>query len=175
MEQKGSDMTQPPYNAPADAPPPYGQQFPQQQQQHQPPYTDQQYPAQPYPAQPYPAQPYQQSVSNTNVVVSAPQAPQTVVIQQRRTDALIGLDIAGMVMAVWHTFCCFIPLGIAAIIVSAFAFGFRADGKHDTANKLSKVSIGLSIAGFILGVVLIIVIVVLLMNASSSYDYDGYK
>ncbi|XP_077866881.1 uncharacterized protein LOC144355685 [Saccoglossus kowalevskii] len=127
-----------------------------------PPSYDQYYSQQQYYNQAYPAQTY-----STPSTFSTAVAPQPVVIRY----ALIGLDIIGMIMAVWNTFCCFVPLGIPAIIVSAFAFEYRHNGQHDKATKFSKISIGLSIVGFILAVVTIIIVVVVLFVVNTSKEF----
>ncbi|XP_070562595.1 uncharacterized protein [Ptychodera flava] len=143
----------------------YGQPYGgAEQQYHQPPP--------PYGQQPV-VYPQQMSSMSSNVVVTNTAPQQPLIIRETRLTSPSALDIGAMVLAVWNTFCCFIPLGIAAMIVSGVAFCYRGDAKHEAADKLSKISLALSITGLILGVILIIVIVVVV--ATTADDYPDYK
>ncbi|XP_070562594.1 putative transmembrane protein DDB_G0267530 [Ptychodera flava] len=169
MESKRAEASAPP----SDPPPPYPQQgaYPPSQPTGYPPQApySQQYP--PPQATPY-SQPTPQTTTTTsNVVVTA--APQsTVIIRSQRLNSPNACDIVGLVLAIINTFCCFVPLGLVSVVLSGFAFAFRMEGKHESADRLSKISVVLSIIGFILVVVIVVVVVVVVITHANSLDYD---
>ncbi|XP_077981486.1 uncharacterized protein LOC144436544 [Glandiceps talaboti] len=166
---------------PSETAPPYptnaeGPAYPMAQQPYPPPQYPQQYGQQTQynqqygMGQQYPPQPVATNTSTTTVTT----APTTVVITRNRSSSPTGMDIAGLALAIWNTFCCFMPIGIASLIISIVAFVFRCDGRYDEADKLSKVSVILSVVGLILGVVFLIVIIVYFMviaNDVNNMDY----
>ncbi|XP_070562589.1 cysteine-rich and transmembrane domain-containing protein 1-like isoform X2 [Ptychodera flava] len=159
---------------PTDQPPPYPSQptqpYPQQGMQPYPQQGMQPYPQYGAPA-PHGAYPPSQPAyyppsssqmqSSTNVVVAAPSAPQqTVIIRESAPTSPTSMDVTGLILGICSLLCCVWPIGLISVILSGIAMCSRSDGKQQTADTLTKVSLGLSIASAVLGVIIIIVLYV---------------
>ena len=67
-----------------------------------------------------------------------------------------------------------IVCGLERVCVCAAEARNKAALKPETARRLSRASVGMSVAGIVVGVVIIITIVVLVTNRTSSCPYSLY-
>ena len=79
----------------------------------------------------------------------------TVVVQQRDPKPPNFL-----VLAIFTTICCNLPLGIVAIILSVLSDNAYGDGDMEGARKKGKISMILSIIGILLTLIIIIIIII---------------
>ncbi|XP_070562592.1 uncharacterized protein [Ptychodera flava] len=127
----------------------YGQEYGGSIQQNYPPPSYAQLPS---------MRPSENSSMPSDLTVSVPPQEPLFAYDASSTSPT-ALDTGAIIFAL-ATLCLCLPIGIAAIVASGYAYEKRSGGKHDTANKLSKMSIILSIYGPLSGIILIVVLVV---------------
>jgi len=82
-----------------------------------------------------------------------------------------GLDsfYVQLILAIAVTLCCVLPLGLVAIALALAAHSRTMHGNPDQGRKLGHASIGVSIASFVLGIIIISVIVGITLTHKPNY------
>jgi len=163
-----------------EKPPPFSEQQPGYPGQPGQPYPGQPYPGQPYAGQQYPGQQGQPGAGQPyygQVYTGQPYAGQPITGQQQysgggtivmvqATDSPVLVAgkktyIVHIVLSCCVFWCCFALFGLIAFVLALLANKHSAKGDIPQAEKMGKVSLGFSIVGIVLGIVVIILIVVL--------------
>jgi cytochrome bd-type quinol oxidase subunit 2 len=92
---------------------------------------------------------------------------QEVVVQQRQSFTL------HIVLSCFTAWCCTCPCGLVAFILALVANDKASKGRSEEARTFGKASIGVSIAGIVIGIILIIVIVVVRVQAQQSHSENN--
>jgi hypothetical protein len=100
------------------------------------------------------------------VVMTSPH--QNVMVQQRQSFIL------HIVLSCFTAWCCACPCGLIAFILAMVGNDKASKGRAEEARSLGKASLGLSIAGIVIGIIMIIVVVTLKVLAYQAEQNDNY-
>jgi len=119
---------------------------------------------QPYSQQQYVAAPH----GNPTHVVVATAQPQIILTNHYKSYA------GQIILSCCVFWCCCWPLGLVGFILAMIASSSQDSQRPHEAERLGKFSYGFSIAGIILGVIIVVTVIAVCMN-NNCYRYNSYS